>query len=232
MKKLLLILLCLPMIGFGQSKQFNLQEFEEKYGIELFDEDVSEKTVLYARIASRYYFNESVRINKEDIEIFLKEKLKLLDSRKGFNHFKNASHVIIWLYPKRYNAEEKGATWIGMIEKTGEDSKENLLFDEKRYKHFINPTSEVINGIKEEKRQEIFRAIIFIEDKSLKDAKSKFPNPNNWEKSYDYQTKRDMKYQKKLFKHYQITHDIYNSIMMEGISKGWSERIGGVSLKL
>ena len=44
MKKLLLILLCLPIIRFGQSKQFNLQEFENKYGVQMFDEDITSTT--------------------------------------------------------------------------------------------------------------------------------------------------------------------------------------------
>jgi len=212
-------------------KKFNLQEFENKYGIQMFDEDITEMTVIKAQIASRYYFKESVEINKEDIEIFLKEKLKVLDSRRGFKHFKNASHVLIWLYPTRNHAKEKGVKWIGMIDKMGEDAKVNLLFDDKRHNYFITPTTEVIYGIEEEKRQEIFRAIIFIEDKALKDAKTKFPNPNDWEKHYDYQAKRDKKYKKKLLKHYDIEDDIYYSIISEGISKGWLEETGQISFK-
>ncbi len=221
-------------INIKSDKQFNLQEFENKYGIQMFDGELDRTTmtVLKAQIASRYYFQERVEIKKEDIEIYLKEKLKMLDSKSGSKDSKNASHILIWLYPTRDHAEEKGLKWIGMIDKMGEDAKVNLLFDEKRYSYFINPTTEVIHGIEEEERQEIFRAIIFIEDEALKDAKSKFPNPNDWEKLYDYETKRHKKYQKKLLKHYQIDDDIYYSIMSEGISKGWLEKTGVVLLKL
>ena len=214
------------------NQSFNINDFENQYSIELFDEEITDMGVIKAEIASRYYFKETVKIKKDDIEMYLREKLKILDKRTGFKHFNDASNIIIWLYQSKDHAKEKGAKWICMISKSGENRKSIFSLSDERYSYFINPTNEVIHDLDEEKRKEIYRAISYIAEEALSDADKKFPNANDWEDHYDYEVKREKKYMKKLIKHYQIENKVSNSILIEGIKKGWLEKTGEISFSL
>ena len=66
-----------------------------------------------------------------------------------------------------------------------------------------------------EKRKEIWKAIILIENTAMRDAELKFQNASDWKAKMNYEDEQYQKYLKKLLKHYKIDEDIKGIIMME-----------------
>jgi hypothetical protein len=214
--------------------QFNYNQFEKRYDIILFDEEVQEMGVIKAQIAQRIYFgNIDSSLSKDEIKLYLNERLRKLDDRKGFKNFNNASHVIIWLHASNDHAVEGGGNWIAMISKFGEENNVQFsICNEDKLNYLKNPTNSVVNNLSEEVRKEIYRAITYAGDKALNEANLKFPDGNDWEENYDFNIKLQEKYYKKLYKHYSITEDISNKIFTEGFKKGWLVETGQISFKL
>jgi hypothetical protein len=218
----------------NELKKFNLQEFENKYSIQMFEEDILDMGVIKAQIGQRIYFGKiDSSLSKDKIKLYLNERLIKLDNRKGFKNFNNASHIIIILHASKDHAVEGGANWIALISKFGEEEDVSYsICDKDKFDYFKNPTDSIIDNLSEEVRKEIFRAIRDIEYKALNEADLKFPDGNDWEKNSDLNTKLLKKYYKKFYKHYSITEDISNKIFIEGFKKGWLEKTGQISFKL
>lgn len=213
--------------------QFNYNLFEEKYDINLLDEEVNEMGVIKAQISQSIYFGKiDSSLIEGEIELFLKERLRRLDDRKGFKNFNTASHVIIWLHESKNHAIEGGSNWIAMINKMGEEDNVSFTLNKVKLEYVKNPIDSVINNLSTEVRKEIFRAIAYVEDKALNEANSKFPNGNDWEKNYDYNKKLLKRYYKKFYKHYSINKGVSTDILSEGLTKGWLEKTGVISFKL
>jgi len=213
--------------------QFNYNLFEKKYDITMFDEEVNEMGVIKAQILQRIFFgNIDSSISKDEIELYLNKRLRQLDERKGFKKFNNASHVFIYLHESKSHAVEGGGNWIAMISKIGEEDNIEFTLNEEKLEYVKNPNDSIINNLSAEVRKEIYRAIAYIQDKALNEANSKFPEGNDWEKNYDFNTKLLKKYYKKLYKHYSITEEIKTEIMIEGLTKGWLEKTGEISFNL
>tara|TARA_B110000091_G_C13701731_1_gene426598 strand:+ start:90 stop:686 length:597 start_codon:yes stop_codon:yes gene_type:complete len=157
MKQLFLIVLSVLIFSFCSTNQeqssknediFNYNKFEEKYNITLLDEEVNEMGVIKAQIAQRVYFGKSdSSLSKDEIELYLNQRLKKLDDRKGFKNFSNASHVIIWLHPSNDHAAEGGANWIAMISKFGEENNVQFSINEDKLDYLKSPTNDIINNI-------------------------------------------------------------------------------------
>ena len=212
--------------------KFNYNKMETKYDITLFDEEVNEMGVIYARISQRIYFGKiDSSLSEDKVELYLNERLRKLDDRKGFKNFNNASHVIIWLYESKNHAVEGGLNWIAMIDKMGEEDNVRFTLNKEKLEYVKKPNDSIINNLTVEVRKEIYRAIAYIEDKALNEANSKFPEGNDWEKNYDFNTKLLKKYYEKFYKHYSITEEISKQIFNEGFTKGWLEKTGDISFK-
>ena len=154
----------------------NYNKIERKYDITLFDEEVNEMGVIKAQIAQRIYFGKiDSSLSKDEIELYLNERLRKLDIRKGFKNFNNASHIIIILHASKDHAVEGGANWIALISKFGEEEDVSYsICDKDKFDYFKNPTDSIIDNLSEEVRKEIFRAIRDIEDKALNEAEKVF----------------------------------------------------------
>mgnify|MGYP003684605581 FL=1 len=83
-----------------------------------------------------------------------------------------------------------------------------------------------------EKRKEIWKAIILIENTAMRDAELKFQNASDWKAKMNYEDEQYQKYLKKLLKHYKIDEDIKGIIMMEAIENEWPEKGVKISLKI
>ena len=212
----------------------NYNKIERKYDITLFDEEVNEMGVIKAQIAQRIYFGKiDSSLSNNEIELYLNERLRKLDVRKGFKNFNNASHLMIWLHASKDHAVEGGGNWIAMISKFGEENNVKFSVSNKdKLNYFKNPTNSVINNLSEEVRREIYIARTYAGDKAINEANLKFPDGNDWEENYDLNIQLQEKYYKKLYKHYSIREDISNEIFTEGFKKGWLVETGQTSFKL
>ena len=158
--------------------KFNYTKLETNYDITLFDEKVNEMGVIKAEISQRIYFGKTdSSLSTKEIKLYLNERLKELDDRKGFKHFNSASHIAIWLHATNNHAVEGGGNWIAMINKFGEKENVNYIINQDKFEYLKTPTNNIIKTISEENRKELFRAIVYIEDKSLNDAKFEILRP-------------------------------------------------------
>jgi len=162
---------------------------------------------------------------------------KLYDEARATRGFKyhggRPTHVFIWLYTSRDHFKSGMGQWVGMLSKTGENSRVDIKVKAALISQ-LDTKPEVKHGLPESKRIEIFRASVTAEDRANADAERRHPLPDPLSRGYS-QAKANAqvmkqaearselmeKYNAEVARRYGITEEQRRSISLEATKKNW-----------
>lgn len=164
----------------------------------------------------------SVLVSGEISEAGLKNLLNQLYSstkaRKGFKYHDSPTSIYIYAYTSKERAESGMAQWIAMLQKADAETKPTTNINERQLAQ-LGAEPEERFGLSEEKRKEIWKELILIEDRAMKEAEKQYPE--EWEKEIEMQRRLIGENENKLAQKYELTSDQLGKISTEGLEKDW-----------
>ena len=98
-------------------------------------------------------------------EIF--RRFNLLKNRKGFRYRSVPTHIYIYVYGSREQAESGMGLWVGMLDwNTSYTAQPSVKFNEDFLSALSKP-SEIKHGLSENERKKIFKKLATIEDRAF-----------------------------------------------------------------
>ncbi len=165
----------------------------------------------------------SVLVSGEISEAGLKNLLNQLYSstkaRKGFKYHDSPTSIYIYAYTSKERAESGMAQWIAMLQKAHAETKSTTNINERQLGQ-LGAEPEERFGLSEEKRKEIWKELILIEDRAMKEAEKQYPK--EWEKEIEMQRRLIDENENKLAEKYELTPEQLEKISSEGLEKDWS----------
>ena len=169
---------------------------------------------------------EDIAITETKVRDLLNHLYNKAIKRTGFKHHNNPTNVYIYVYTSKEKAESGMGQWIGMVSKSYDDTQPDINISETQLKS-LSLKSEKRFGISENKRLEIWNKSILIEDRAQKEADAKYPldkagiTMEDIKNNGALNNKLKEKYEKELSLEYGIESAIIDSIVVEGLTKGW-----------
>jgi len=164
----------------------------------------------------------SVLVSGEISEAGLKSLLNQLYSstkaRKGFKYHDSPTSIYIYIYTSKERAESGMAQWIAMLQKAHADTKPTININERQLAQ-LGAEPEERFGLSEEKRKEIWKELILIEDRAMKEAEKQYPK--QWEKEIEMQRRLIDENKNKLAEKYELAPEQLEKISTEGLEKDW-----------
>ena len=164
----------------------------------------------------------SVLVSGEISEAGLKTLLNQLYSstkaRKGFKYHDSPTSIYIYAYTSKERAESGMAQWIAMLQKAQAETKPTININERQLAQ-LGAEPEERFGLSEEKRKEIWKELILIEDRAMKEAEKRYPE--QWEKEIEMQRRLIDENENKLAEKYELSPDQLGKISIEGLEKDW-----------
>jgi len=164
----------------------------------------------------------SVLVSGEISEAGLKDLLNQLYSstkaRKGFKYHDSPTSIYIYAYTSKERAETGMAQWIAMLQKAHAETKPTININERQLGQ-LGAEPEERFGLSEEKRNEIWKELILIEDRAMKEAEKRYPE--EWEKEIEMQRRLIDENENKLAEKYKLTLEQLKKISTEGLEKDW-----------
>ena len=164
----------------------------------------------------------SVLVSGEISEAGLKNLLNQLYSstkaRKGFKYHDSPTSIYIYAYTSKERAESGMAQWIAMLQKAHAETKSTTNINERQLGQ-LGAEPEERFGLSEEKRKEIWKELILIEDRAMKEAEKQYPK--EWEKEIEMQRRLIDENENKLAEKYELTPEQLEKISSEGLEKDW-----------
>lgn len=164
----------------------------------------------------------SVLVSGEISETGLKNLLNQLYSstkaRKGFKYHDSPTSIYIYAYTSKERAESGMAQWIAMLQKADAETKPTTNINERQLAQ-LGAEPEERFGLSEEKRKEIWKELILIEDRAMKEAEKQYPE--EWEKEIEMQRRLIDENENKLAEKYELAPEQLGKISTEGLEKDW-----------
>ena len=164
----------------------------------------------------------SVLVSGEISEAGLKNLLNQLYSstkaRKGFKYHDSPTSIFIYAYTSKERAESRGRMWIAMLHKAHAETKATININERQLAQ-LGAEPEERFGLSEEKRKEIWKELILIEDRAMKEAEKQYPK--QWEKEIEMQGRLIDENKNKLAEKYELAPEQLEKISTEGLEKDW-----------
>lgn len=187
---------------------------------EVYDIPVKTEVAIYALITDTVITEQRVR---DLLTSLYNEAIE----RTGFKYHTNPTNVYIYAYATKEKSESGGDQWIGMISKNFDDTQPQTDISERQLKSLtIKPVDKF--GLSEKLRLEIYKKEFIIEDEAQKEADRKYPIDKAGITMEDIKKNRTFgdnlieKYKEGLCLEYGVTIGIIDSIIVEGLTKGWA----------
>lgn len=112
-------------------------------------------------------------IAKEGVSALLAKLYSETMSRTGFKHHLRPTSAYIYAYTDK-EAAESGPEWIGMLSKCHSCDSPNTVLADHRFEHLGAAPQERF-GLSEEKRKEVYRKSVLVEDRAGAEARARHP---------------------------------------------------------
>jgi len=174
--------------------------------------------------AKRTQYDIEVTTNIEDKEI----KKILEQAVKELSELRDVDAISVRLFIENTNLPYAIAEWAPYGEwNKAERGKPKSIFKTLITiypEHRPKESSKVEKyGLSMEQRKMIYHEVCQSQKKTRQIATQKYPSDSDYMKRYDYMYELDEKYEKEIFKKYNITHDQMCKIVDEGVSNNWCE---------
>jgi len=198
---------------------------------ELLEEKIDEMPVK-TQIAQFYLVTGN--INTESLMALLGNLYYKTIKRTGFKYHDNPNAIYIYAYlDKEHYAGSLGG-WVAMLSQNVSENSPTINFDDNQLSQ-IGKVPEEKFGLSEDKRKEIWQAIVQSENRARVESEKQYPLPDptqasytqekfnaQWEKQIDLQYSLQDKYSAEILTKYDITQDQFDDIAAEGITKSWA----------
>jgi len=170
---------------------------------------------------------EDTGISEKKIQDLLNHLFIKTIKRTGFKYHNNPTNVYIYAYTTKEKAESQTGQWVGMISKNYDDKKPQTNVSKIQLNSLsLKPIKKF--GLSESTRKEIWNKIILIDDRVEKESNAKYPldgydiTMDDMKNNAALYVKLKKKYKKELASEYGIGAETIDSILSEGLSKGWA----------
>lgn len=205
-----LFVLARPGPALGQPTGDSI-EFETSVVVE---DDVD--TQIKAQIEQR--ISVAGKVTEGQLRAFLEERYQELSERGGFTHYDGPTNIYIYVFGSEERAEDGGAGWMGAVMKGSSDEEPRIQAKTDQIEDY-NQGPETRLELEEEKRKEIFKAIVRAEDRAMEAAQNEYPN--DLDQQADVRRKLENKYRAEVREKYGITEAVQDSITAEALEKRW-----------
>lgn len=176
----------------------------------------------------------SGEITKDGLRTLLTDLYTKAQQRSGFKYHGSPTHIVIFAYTSREQAESGMGLWIAKLLRIGEKANPEIQIDEKLIA-LLGAKAEEKFGLSEEKRQAVWREIFLAEDRASDEAERRFPLPDPGRRGYSEsyaleQLKKqatlsntlEKEYKDEVAKKYGLTQEQLDQIAVEGVTKKWA----------
>lgn len=148
---------------------------------------------------------------------------------KRFKQHDQATVIDIKAYMSKEHAESGMGQWVGWINKSGGRNQPSLSFDDRQINQLGKKAEEKF-GLAEDKRKEIWKEAVLVEDRANREAEQEHPEPKPYSKeaymaAYEKREKLSdelmNKYRNQLAKKYGLSRKELDEIRHEGLEKSW-----------
>lgn len=173
-------------------------------------------------------------INAENLKALLQNLYNKAKERTGFKYHNNPNAIFIYLYLDKERYEGGMGRWVAMLSQSAAVNKPTININENQLNQLGKEPEEKF-GLSEDKRKEIWQAIVKAEDRAREESEKKYPTPDpsqanysqelfmsQFDKQIDLQYSLQDKYSNELLSKYGITQDQLDDIGGEGITKSWA----------
>ena len=170
---------------------------------------------------------EDNEVTEKKIRYLLNHLFNKTIKRTGFKYHNNPTNVYIYAYTTKEKAESGMGQWLGMISNSYDDITPQINISEIQLNSLSMKPKEKF-GLSESKRTEIWNKYIMIDDRAYRESNAKYPlddydiTMDDMKNNAALYVKLKKKYKKELTLEYGIGEEVIESIISEGISKGWA----------
>lgn len=172
-------------------------------------------------------------ITKKNVSNLLTILFNQTKERQGFKYHTYPTNIYIYAYASEEKANSGMAQWVGMVSKSTSDLKPQITISDKQIdsltlKLLKNDSLSGKSSLSEDIRLQIWTNIIKIEDKATKVADKRYPlnhpglTHSEINKNSDLNKKLKKRFMKKLAIKYSVSAAVLDSIVFEGLKKGWA----------
>lgn len=130
-------------------------------------------TPIKAQVEQRIFV--SGKISEKGLRQFLEYRYQNLLARSGFTHHDHPTNVFVYVFGSEDRAERGGTGWMGAVMKGASDKEPTIQVKPDLIQNYLQGPEERF-GLKEQKRREIFQALVRAEDRADEKAYNKYPN--------------------------------------------------------
>lgn len=160
----------------------------------------------------------SGEISEASLKTLLDQLYSSTRARKGFKYHDSPTSIYVYAYTSKERAESGMGQWIAMLQKAHAETKPTININERQLAQFGAEPEERF-GLSEEKRKEIWKELILIEDRAMEEAEKRYPE--QWEKEIEMQRRLIDENENKLAEKYELTPEQLEEISSEGLEKDW-----------
>jgi len=128
---------------------------------DIYDSPVKTQVVLRVLVSGH--------VTSEGLKRLLSNLYTSVKKWKGFKYHSSPTHVFIYLYTSEEKAKSRMEKWVAMLASTGVNENPEISIDDAQIKNMYEEPVERF-GLSEDKRKEIWREIVLLEDRSNSEA--------------------------------------------------------------
>jgi len=137
----------------------------------ILDEDVYD-----APIKTQVSLNVLVsgNISEPGLRALLNQLYSSIKARRGFKYHDSPTNIYIYAFTSKERAESGMGQWVAMLQKSYDDVKPTISINERQIAQ-LGAKPEKRFGLSEEKRKEIWKELVLVEDRARKEAEEQYP---------------------------------------------------------
>ncbi|NQS90560.1 hypothetical protein HQ584_12320 [Patescibacteria group bacterium] len=116
----------------------------------------------------------SGEILEPGLRALLNQLYSSIKTRRGFKYHDSPTNIYIYAFTSKERAESGMGQWVAMLQKSYDDVKSTISINERQIAQ-LGAESEKRFGLSEEKRKEIWKELILVEDRARKEAEEQYP---------------------------------------------------------
>jgi len=140
-----------------------------KYSIldeELYDVPIKTQVTLNVLVSGE--------ISDRSLRALLNQLYSSTKARRGFKYHDSPTNIYIYAFTSKERAESGMGQWIAMLQKSYDDVKPTISINERQIAQ-LSAKPEELFGLPEEKRKEIWKELVLVEDRARKEAEERYP---------------------------------------------------------
>lgn len=176
----------------------------------------------------------SGEITEDNLKVLMIALYKKIKDRTGFEHRVNPNAIYIYAYIDQERFESQMGQWIAMLSKSASDKNYSMDINEGQLDNLDNTPEEKF-GLSEDLRMEIWQEFVKTEDQAFSESLKVYPTPNPLSPEFSQELAKEALnnqaelsdelkegYKVELLASYNISSDVLDEIVTEGLIKDWA----------